>query len=244
MDGPAGDFARIIKQVDDEAIFTLKNCDPEETGIIWLMPHKLRFDGLTPQDYAELVNQTLNGEISIPGQPLEVDKLIFVCTHGLRDACCAKFGTVTLARLRELAPENFTVWESSHLGGHRFAGVMVVYPGARWYGRMRPDDIPALIESVQNDTVLIEHFRGSAGLPPALQVAEAWGLAHVNGGELHLLNPLIDGNRAQVEVWISKNGQSGKTALTLEAHTHEYLANCGDDFLSARLLWQITEARP
>jgi (2Fe-2S) ferredoxin len=236
MDGPAGDFARIIA-AEDEAIFTLKNCPPEETGTIWLMPHGLRFDGLGPADYADLVNQTLNGEISMPSQPMNIEKLIFVCTHGLRDACCAKFGTVTLARLLELAPDDITVWESSHLGGHRFAGVMVVYPGARWYGRMTPDDIPALIESVQNDTVLLDHYRGNAGLPAPLQIAECWGLDH-HGGNVHLLNPMISGNHAQVEVW--HDGQSSK--ITLQGHPHSFRANCSDEKIGERLLWQIVQA--
>jgi hypothetical protein len=244
MDGPAGVFARIIKDLDDEALFTLKNCPPEETGTVWLMPHQLRFDGLTPEEYPALVNQTLNGEITLPSTPMEIDKLIFVCSHGLRDACCAKFGGQTLARLQELAPPNFTIWESSHLGGHRFAGVVVTYPGARWYGRMTPDDVPALIDSVQNDTVLLNHYRGNASLPAPLQVAESWGLERLNGGALHLLNPVIDESHAQVEVWITENGDAHKTALTLHGHTHGFIANCGDETLSERMLWHITEAQP
>ena len=237
MDGPAGDFARLIASLDDKVIFTLKNCPPEETGTIWVMPHKLRFDGLTADDFPELVEQTLNGDIKFPHQPLDVDKLIFVCTHGLRDACCAKHGTEFLARLREEAPEHITVWESSHLGGHRFAAVVVAYPGARWYGRLIPDDAPALINAVQQNTVLLDHYRGNAGLPPALQVAERWGLANLNnGGDLNLLNPFIEGHRAQVEVWIG----SQKMALTLEGQPHDFRANCADDNLSERILWQVT----
>ena len=65
------------------------------------------------------------------------------------------------------------VWESSHLGGHRFAATMIDFPSGRVYGRMTPDEIPRFLESRKQGQVYGSAYRGSIFLPELEQVAEA-----------------------------------------------------------------------
>jgi hypothetical protein len=74
----------------------------------------------------------------LPGEPV-TEPLLLVCTHGRRDRCCALDGRAlvgaVVAGSPELAPQ---VWESSHLGGHRFAPTALVLPSGYLYGRLDP----------------------------------------------------------------------------------------------------------
>lgn len=55
-----------------------------------------------------------------------------VCTHGKRDRCCATWGRPVADTLAALHPER--TWEVSHVGGHRFAGNLVVLPHGHVHG--------------------------------------------------------------------------------------------------------------
>lgn len=52
------------------------------------------------------------------GEPV-LEPLYLVCTHGKKDPCCAVFGRPVV---RALAEARSQVFESTHLGGDRFAG--------------------------------------------------------------------------------------------------------------------------
>lgn len=69
------------------------------------------------------------GDIAAPLHPERVD---LVCTNGKRDICCAQLGRPLL---EQLEAEGREVWESSHIGGHRFAPVHLSLPDGRIWGR-------------------------------------------------------------------------------------------------------------
>jgi hypothetical protein len=68
--------------------------------------------------------------------------LHLVCTHGKRDACCARLGTALYAAFREIAGER--VLKTSHLGGHRFAPVVHSFPRGLCFGRVERAHLEAL----------------------------------------------------------------------------------------------------
>jgi hypothetical protein len=68
-----------------------------------------------------------------PGDAVS-DPMLLVCTHGRRDRCCAVDGRA-LARAVSATGES-DVWESTHLGGHRFAPTALVLPTGYLYGRL------------------------------------------------------------------------------------------------------------
>jgi hypothetical protein len=87
------------------------------------------------EDLVDLdVAAALDGAAPPHGRPLE-HPLLVVCTHGKRDPCCARSGRPLYEGLREAADENW-VWQSTHVGGDRFAGNLVCLPEGVYYGRV------------------------------------------------------------------------------------------------------------
>jgi len=105
-----------------------------------------------------------------PGVPLG-HPLLVVCTHGKRDRCCAKSGRPLYDALRR-ATESDRVWQSTHVGGDRFAGNVVVFPHGLYYGRVGPGAVDALLEANADGRVDLEHYRGRAAYAFPVQAAE------------------------------------------------------------------------
>ena len=94
----------------------------------------------------------------------------FVCTNGQRDLCCARYGLPTYARLRDVVGER--AWQTTHVGGHRFAPNVLALPQGALYGRVFPDEVEGLVDTVENGALSIQHLRGRSAYPPLAQVAE------------------------------------------------------------------------
>lgn len=97
--------------------------------------------------------------------------MVLVCAHTKRDACCAEFGLPLYRELRERL--GGIVWQSSHLGGHRFAATLVTLPDGYQYGRLREDDAGMIARSVEQGQLgAFDKLRGSTRLAPAAQAAD------------------------------------------------------------------------
>lgn len=84
-----------------------------------------------------------------------------VCTHGRRDMCCARFG-VPLARA--LAPRYpRRVWETTHVGGHRYAANLVILPHGLYYGPVDAHLATLAISAYERGEVAPDRYRGRAG---------------------------------------------------------------------------------
>ncbi|MBK7894684.1 MAG: hypothetical protein IPJ90_07305 [Anaerolineaceae bacterium] len=95
---------------------------------------------------------------------------MLVCTNGKRDVCCALHG---VALLRALAAANVPgLWETTHLGGHRFAPTLLTLSDGVNYGRIQPEDVPQLLTNLQNRTLWLDKLRGRVCYEPVVQVAE------------------------------------------------------------------------
>jgi hypothetical protein len=105
-----------------------------------------------------------------PGVPVD-HPLLVVCTHGKRDRCCAKHGQPLYDALRH-EMESDWVWQSTHVGGDRFAGNVVVFPEALYYGRVEPGDVGALLEAHAGGRIDPERYRGRAAYTFPVQAAE------------------------------------------------------------------------
>ena len=97
--------------------------------------------------------------------------LVLVCTHGRRDACCARLGQPLVEDLTEVADPS-RIWETTHLGGHRFSPTCLALPSQVAYGRVTRDRVSDLIDALAADEVLPDLMRGRTTYGPALQVAE------------------------------------------------------------------------
>lgn len=97
-------------------------------------------------------------------------RIILVCAHGRHDACCAHAGRPTADALARALGE--AVWETTHLGGHRFAATSVTLPEGNYHGALDAISGPAVGAATLRGQVVLAHYRGKAGLSGAAQSAE------------------------------------------------------------------------
>ena len=98
------------------------------------------------------------------------EPLYLVCTHGKRDKCCAKFGYPLYKTLRKERGDN--VWQSSHVGGDRFAANLVCFPHGLFYAHMTGDAARIVTREYESDRIMLDQFRGRACYSYPVQAAE------------------------------------------------------------------------
>ena len=94
----------------------------------------------------------------------------FVCSNGRRDLCCSRFGLPVYARLRNAVGER--AWETSHVGGHRYAANLVTLPQGALYGHLSVDAVDEFVEQVEQNQLSLRYLRGRSAYPAVAQVAE------------------------------------------------------------------------
>lgn len=160
--------------------------------------HLDQITDLLALDLAGIVQGSPDYDPAITRQPL-----LLVCTNGKRDACCATFGLPVYDALRQadaLEPERISVWQSSHLGGHRFAPNVVAFPEGIYYGRLQPEQALALRQAHLRGEIDLDHLRGRACYPKIVQAAEA--LLRAETGRLGLEEYLLQSTAEEPEgIW-------------------------------------------
>jgi hypothetical protein len=105
-----------------------------------------------------------------PGLETHDRPLFLVCTHGRRDVCCAERGRPLAVELSRSHPDE--TWESTHIGGDRFAGNLLAFPHGLYFGRVGPDEAAGIASAYLEGRLALEHFRGRSSLPFVVQAAE------------------------------------------------------------------------
>lgn len=104
-------------------------------------------------------------------EPYRYDAPLFlVCTHGKHDACCAKFGLPVYNELERLAGEH--TWQSSHVGGDKFAANVVCFPNGIYYGRVAVSEVKDIIASTFQSQIYMAKYRGRSCYMPVVQAGE------------------------------------------------------------------------
>jgi hypothetical protein len=125
--------------------------------------------------------------------------LFLVCTNGKRDPCCARHGVVAYQTLSRLNPGS--VWQSSHVGGHRFAANVVVLPEGIYYGRVEDSAIEPLLRTALRRQIYLPNLRGRSSYSPAVQAAEYY--LRVKTGNLDLdAYPLASEVQTDPNTWV------------------------------------------
>jgi len=102
--------------------------------------------------------------------PAVSEPLFLVCTHAQRNACCARLGGPLAQALAARYPGQ--VFQTTHVGGHRFAANLVILPHGLYYGPVGVAEATAAIGAYQLGAVTPGRYRGRAGQPKAAQQAE------------------------------------------------------------------------
>jgi len=124
-----------------------------------------------------------------PGFGEEIAEPVYlVCTNGRHDRCCATYGRPLALALA--AGHGELIWESSHVGGDRFAGNLVCLPDGHYFGRVGPADADRVVGLHRKGSIDLAHWRGCCTDPPVVQAAE-WFARRRTGllgvGDLDLL---------------------------------------------------------
>ena len=129
------------------------------------------------EDYTDLLELNLEDQTS--DKPLHDGfsrhgkPLFMTCANGRRDACCAKWGREMANAIAEVA--GAAAWQTTHLGGHRFAPTHLVLPHGSQYGWLRPEEAASLVESHRKGHLYrIDRYRGHVGFIPPVQAAAAF----------------------------------------------------------------------
>jgi hypothetical protein len=104
--------------------------------------------------------------LTLPKQPLPFKRLILVCTHTARDKRCGRIGPQiieelqSVLKIRGIGEDEVTVRGSSHVGGHEWAGIVVVYPQCDWYGYISKRNAGELLDGIISGNKLARCWRG------------------------------------------------------------------------------------
>lgn len=116
-------------------------------------------------DFVEVAAENLSSGGSVMNEPLYL-----VCTHGRRDKCCAKFGFPLFKSLRE--EDEQTVWQSSHVGGDRFAANLVCFPHGLFYAHVSEESGKEIMKEYREGHIHTQKYRGRACYSHHVQAAE------------------------------------------------------------------------
>ncbi len=124
--------------------------------------------------------------------------LHLVCTNGKHDPCCADFGRPVV---RSLHAAGIDAWESSHVGGDRFAANVVCLPTGVYFGRVEPQEAPRILRDHAAGIIDLETYRGRSCYPPLMQAAEIFArreLAERRLDALQFRSAVVEANEAEV----------------------------------------------
>jgi hypothetical protein len=64
------------------------------------------------------------------------------------------------------------VWESTHVGGDRFAGNLIAFPHGLVFGRVEPERGAGIVRAYAGGRIELDRYRGRTSQPFAAQAAE------------------------------------------------------------------------
>lgn len=177
------------------------------------------------------------------GRPVDVGAaepgpLFGVCTNGRRDQCCAVLGRPIATSLAQRFGSRIN--EISHLGGHRYAGTMIVLPTGYVYGFLDPERAAEVVEQAMAGLVHPENLRGRAGLSPAAQAADAWWRRQLGPAPMtavRITGTQIDGVEAWVEALVDGVATAVRVHRRIDGRVTE--TRCGGKPFSI-VRWEIS----
>lgn len=136
----------------------------------------------------------------------ETDTFFLICSNGKKDKCCSKFG-YPVYKFFESFNADVKVWESSHVGGDRFAANVVVMPFGIYYGHVAVEDVGHILVRTLLRKIYKNKFRGISHRSFFEQAIECHLREYLQNYDLdfpfhtHLINH--SGNNYTVEIKIA-----------------------------------------
>ncbi|OLE51855.1 MAG: hypothetical protein AUG51_21005 [Acidobacteria bacterium 13_1_20CM_3_53_8] len=175
------------------------------------------YEQLLEIDAAQIASERGAGGGVVSREPL-----FLVCTHGRRDKCCAKFGYPLYKSLKSSAGSS--VWQSSHVGGDRFAANLICFPHGLFYAHVTEEAGRKIIGEYTERRMVLEKYRGRACYSNAVQAAEFFarsksGIMGVEGLR-YLDNARLGENSWRVRFEAAESGEIHETQVS--SHVSEF----------------------
>lgn len=226
MEGLVSEIRGVLKKHKNEEVKLIGT--PE---FPWLEPSPYPRALLVRWDGRQAVQRTLPAREDslrqalaepVSGEPFEC---YIVCTHGSRDPCCGLLGVPIYKALEEAGQR--PVIQVSHLGGHRFAPVVGVFPEWRYYGHLTPDSVRAMDKALGEKQPFLHGYRGWGRLPEAVQPVEAklWAEHGAALGEVRILR--YDKTEPLIECHL-RDGSTIRYRAILERYEYQGYKSCKD----------------
>jgi hypothetical protein len=155
--------------------------------------------------------------------------LYLVCTNGKRDRCCALWGAAFFRAMQPLA--GTAVWQTTHLGGHRFAPTMLTLPDGLMYGRLSVERATNFLAALQQGEIVLDNYRGRAQYEPVIQAADYFLRQETGETAIPAFRYIShqNGNGSQWRIhFIASDGTVHEVAVEAETTVPEnLLASCG-----------------
>jgi hypothetical protein len=190
------------------------------------------------KDYEEFLSLDITSILESDPQYIRsrrTQPLILVCTNGRRDACCARKGLPVLDALHNATHDDdqSRVWQSSHMGGHRYAANVIFLPNGLLYGRVEPDSVPTILHAYQHNQVFLDNLRGRSCYDETVQVADYFlrQETQILGlDDFHLLDQRqIAPNQWEARFSHLKTGQVHQMHIASEKSEVEVFSGCALD---------------
>ncbi len=100
------------------------------------------------------------------------EPVFLICTNGEHDKCCGKFG-MPVYRGVAAGAHGRSAWQTTHIGGHRFASTFVCLPHGLYYGRVREGArVDEIFSEYKQGRIDLGSYRGRSCYSPPVQAAE------------------------------------------------------------------------
>lgn len=164
-------FKRRFEFIDPHAPVLITNCDlPFDKSVIWLPDH-VRLDDVDP---TRIERVFARGDKPTLPQTKITNPIILICGHGSRDQRCGVIAPLLVDEFKKVLakesmlydkhtnPDGAMVSICSHIGGHAFAGNVIIHFGdgspSVWCSRVLPSHVQGLVSSTLKQRVIIEEL--------------------------------------------------------------------------------------
>jgi hypothetical protein len=166
---------RYLESFPNPRLLLVKKQKRSGDGIKLFMAHSREKDSAIHETTLGAYEDLLDRDIdSLFGERASLSKepVFLICTNGEHDKCCGKFGMpVYVEAAAGTYGEN--AWQSTHLGGHRFASTLVCLPHGLYFGRVREGKTAERIfGEYKNGRIELASYRGRSCYSMPVQAAE------------------------------------------------------------------------
>ncbi|HZD55007.1 MAG TPA: sucrase/ferredoxin-like family protein [Candidatus Aquicultoraceae bacterium] len=169
-EGLLGRMARDIRDLRETLPAPPKLTATDESGEgpgldLLVYPDAVRYYHVDEETWPVILREhVVGGKIAAGVRTSSLERqAVFVCVHGARDERCGCRGPAILEAFRATCRGlglDVPVRATSHVGGHKYAGNVIVYQDGVWYGYVRPEDAPSIVR---------EHLIGGRTIRPLLR---------------------------------------------------------------------------